>query len=107
MTNPLCKISLQSGRTTQFQARSVSGLGKPMPTMKIMAFRLFLATLLLLQIAPAQAPKTDPKIDSLNDFSRSIRSLTQKVSPAVVQIVVSGYGSLDEKDNEESTSLTR
>ena len=43
--------------------------------------RASLAALLTLQIASAQSSK----LDSLSDFSRSIRALTQKVSPAVVQ----------------------
>jgi serine protease Do len=68
-----------------------------------MTARLALAALLVFQIAAAQSSK----IDSLTDFSRSIRSLTQKVSPAVVQIVVSGYGSLEDNDSTQASALTR
>jgi serine protease Do len=71
--------------------------------MKLMSTRLVLATLLLLQIGSAQPSK----LDSLNDFSRSIRALTQKVSPAVVQIVVSGYGTLEDSTGEQSSALIR
>ncbi len=71
--------------------------------MKMMYTRLAVITLLMLQIAAAQ----QTKIDSLNDFSHSVRTLTQRVSPAVVQIVVSGYGSIEENESQESANLTR
>ena len=62
-----------------------------------------LAALLLLQTVSAQYQK----LDSLSDFSHSIRALTQKVSPAVVQIVVTGYGSTEESEGQEAVALTR
>lgn len=69
-----------------------------------MPTRAFLAGLLLfLQTAAAQPQK----LDSLSDFSHSIRTLTKKVSPAVVQIVVNGYGSASESEGQEAASLTR
>ena len=75
-----------------------------MPTIKIMPTRAFLAGLLLfLQTAAAQPQK----LDSLSDFSHSIRALTKKVSPAVVQIVVNGYGSASESEGQEAALLTR
>ena len=74
-----------------------------MPTIKIMSTRALLAALLLLQIAAAQPQKSDP----LSEFSHSIRALTQRVSPAVVQIVVTGYGSSGESEGQEAASLTR
>ena len=75
-----------------------------MPTIKSMPTRAFLAGLLLfLQTAAAQPQK----LDSLSDFSHSIRTLTKKVSPAVVQIVVNGYGSASESEGQEAASLTR
>jgi len=42
-----------------------------------------------------QVPRPPGKTSSLMEFSGEIRSLAQRVSPAVVQIMVSGYGSLD------------
>jgi len=65
--------------------------------------RAILAALLTLQIASAQSSK----LDSLSDFSHSIRALTQKVSPAVVQIIVNGYGSADDSDTQSASGLTR
>src|SRR6266851_1141064 len=68
-----------------------------------MIARLALAALLVLRIAAAQSSK----IDSLTDFSRSIRSLTQRVSPAVVQIIVIGYGTIEDNDSTQASALTR
>ncbi len=68
-----------------------------------MPTRAILAALLLLQTAAAQPQK----LDSLSDFSHSIRALTQKVSPAVVQIVVTGYGAAGESEGQPAASLTR
>src|SRR5258708_35091127 len=39
--------------------------------------------------------------NSLTEFSGAVRALTQKVSPAVVQVLVSGYGSLDEGEGKQ------
>ena len=71
--------------------------------MKIMYIRTILAALLVLQTASAQSQKPD----SLSDYSRSIRALTQKVSPAVVEIMVTGYSSAEGSDNQEAAALTR
>src|SRR6202049_3784524 len=45
--------------------------------------------------------------DALSEYSRSIRALTQKVSPAVVQVLVSGYGRGDEGPSETVSLITR
>src|SRR2546427_11077318 len=45
--------------------------------------------------------------NSLTEFSGAVRALTQKVSPAVVQVLVSGYGSLDEGEGKQVSLLTR
>jgi serine protease Do len=51
--------------------------------------------------------ETPPKQDSLGEFSRSIRSLTQRVSPAVVQVMVSGYGATEEGEGNTVALITR
>jgi len=43
----------------------------------------------------AQVASSPGKTSSLIEFSGEIRSLSRRVAPAVVQIVVTGYGSLD------------
>jgi serine protease Do len=45
--------------------------------------------------------------DTLSEYSRSIRALTQRVSPAVVQILVSGYGKADEGQGDTVSLITR
>jgi serine protease Do len=45
--------------------------------------------------------------DALSEYSRSIRALTQKVSPAVVQVLVSGYGRGDEGPSDTVSLITR
>src|SRR2546425_2973439 len=44
---------------------------------------------------------------SISDFSRSVRTLTQKVSPAVVQVLVSGYGASADGEGQEVAVLSR
>ena len=51
--------------------------------------------------APAQ------KQDALSAYSQSIRALTQKVSPAVVQVLVNGYGRVDEGKDETVALISR
>jgi serine protease Do len=45
--------------------------------------------------------------DALTEYSRSIRALTQKVSPAVVQVLVSGYGRADDGQGDSVSLITR
>src|SRR3989475_10571 len=64
--------------------------------------RSFCMTMLLTpSFAPLQA------FQSLSDFSRSVRALTQKVAPAVVQVLVSGYGPSGEGEGQEVSLLSR
>src|SRR5258708_39836258 len=57
--------------------------------------------LLTLGFAPLEG------FQSIADFSRSVRALTQKVSPAVVQVLVSGYGASAEGEGQEVSLLSR
>ncbi len=52
-------------------------------------------------------PTEAPKPNALQEYSRSIRSLTERVSPAVVQVLVSGYGPVDEAEGETVALITR
>ena len=51
--------------------------------------------------APAQQQ------DALSAYSHSIRALTQKVSPAVVQVLVNGYGRVNEGQDETVALIGR
>src|SRR5437667_2923947 len=45
--------------------------------------------------------------NALSEYSRSIRALTQRVSPAVVQVLVSGYGRAEEGSSDTVALITR
>ena len=45
--------------------------------------------------------------DALTEYSRSIRALTQRVSPAVVQVLVSGYGRANDGQSDTVSLVTR
>src|SRR6202140_329798 len=45
--------------------------------------------------------------DALSEYSRSIRALTQRVSPAVVQVLVSSYGRGDGGQDQTVSLITR
>lgn len=58
--------------------------------------------LLLVQVSPAFAQARQP---ALTDFSKSLQELAEKVSPAVVQIFVTGYASPGEADPNAASPL--
>ena len=55
---------------------------------------------------PAQTPTKTPEPDALRTLSRSVRALAQRVSPAVVQIHVSGYGPVEEEDGRAASIIS-
>ena len=69
--------------------------------------RLWVATVLItspLIASPASAqsatrPPASPTL--LREFSASVEELAGRVSPSVVQIVVTGYGPVDERSRRE------
>ncbi len=60
------------------------------------AYLLFAASLM------AQAPEQKGSPDALRQLSQSVETLVRKVSPSVVQIVVTGYGPLEESSHSET-----
>jgi serine protease Do len=62
-----------------------------------------LACMVVLFSAHRAAASQGAKADPLNLFSHSVEALVQRVSPSVVQIVVSGYGPLEDagRDNTD------
>lgn len=57
-----------------------------------------LAVLLLLGPAATVAGAQDHSLDNLRNLNQSVDALIKKVSPSVVQILVTGYGPLEEGD---------
>src|SRR5580704_14038906 len=91
---------------------------------RVAALVLASTTFLFSQQPPAQKPspaaksseeKTQPKPDdsasashqTLAQFNDALESLAAKVSPAVVQILVTGYGPLHEENRTETALIVR
>ena len=68
----------------------------------IAAVYLFSATSLL-----AQTPQQSDRRKLLEQFSESMDELTARVSPAIVQVVVTGYGPLEDKGKAETNLIGR
>src|ERR1017187_1878411 len=79
-----------------------------------------IACLLIATIAQAQAPGSNPSSDAatdspkaprsanlLRELNDSLETLVAKVSPAVVQIMVTGYGPVEEHGHTDRTVLSR
>ena len=66
---------------------------------------VLLAGFLLASAGVAQTPSKTPEPDALRTLSRSVRALAQRVSPAVVQIHVSGYGPLEEEEGRAASII--
>jgi len=71
-------------------------------------FRWFLAAFCFLWgiCLPAQTPQQSDRQKLLQQFSDSMDELTARVSPAIVQVLVTGYGPLEEKDKDKDDSTT-
>ncbi|MGA8143200.1 MAG: trypsin-like peptidase domain-containing protein [Candidatus Acidiferrales bacterium] len=71
---------------------------------------LFLAAVLcVLSANPlrAQSKPQDARQDILNQFSDSMDELTARVSPAVVQVRVTGYRAVEDKDESDASLIGR
>jgi serine protease Do len=70
-------------------------------------FLLLLSAALSATAASAQAPAPSDKSDVMQAMSRNFEELAKRVSPAVVEVLVSGYGTPDEVDNSSPKALGR
>jgi serine protease Do len=66
-----------------------------------------LATCLVPTAAWSQATSADSKQDVMHQMSSSFEALAKRVSPAVVEVIVTGFGSPDEEDEHASRSVER
>ena len=83
------------------QLRSNSNLRR---RRRLVNWILAAACLLLTTGLQAQAPPENETPDILRRLSDSVEALARRVSPAVVQIVVTGFGSVEE-DGATATAL--
>ena len=70
--------------------------------------QLFLLTFLCLlsqRVPAAQNPQGVRTSDALHQLNDSIEALVQRVSPSVVQIIVTGYGSTEESDRGQTSVI--
>ena len=72
--------------------------------------RLFLTGIAALALAPAAAVTAHAqgsRAQSLQQFDTSLEALADKVSPSVVQILVAGYGAIEQggQDRGSATGL--
>jgi len=60
-------------------------------------------------LAPAtvsgQAPRSAPPLDALHQLNDSVEALVRRVTPSVVQIQVTGYGSSDNGDRKQASDV--
>src|SRR5215475_4803373 len=66
---------------------------------------LNLAVLICLCLAASASAQTSDRnhdFDALHQFNSAVRKLVSQVTPSVVQVVATGYGPIDSKDNESS-----
>jgi serine protease Do len=57
--------------------------------------------------ARAQAASPENKSDAMHEMSTAFQNLAKRVSPAIVEIIVTGYGSADEDDPSASSAVGR
>lgn len=79
-------------------------VGGPQSSQWIMVL-LGLMCLLAPGAAMAQAQRGSPLPDPLHQLNDSIESLVQKVSPSVVQILVTGYGATEDGDHGQTADV--
>lgn len=60
------------------------------------------AYFLFAAVLPAQTATKDSSLDPLHKMSNTIEALVKQVSPSVVQILVTGYGPLEEGDHSDT-----
>jgi len=76
------------------------------PRLALRLFRALCSALfLLLHLPAANGQAQDHSTDALRKFNESVDALIKKVSPSVVQILVTGYGPLEEGEHGNTNTL--
>jgi serine protease Do len=68
---------------------------------------LLASCLLIAGSLPAQTQPENDRRNLLEQFSKSLDELTARVSPAIVQVLVNGYGPLGDKTKGEASQIGR
>jgi hypothetical protein len=73
-------------------------------------FEAALAAVLLAAVAPsavAQAQVPAKKSDAIHEMGATFQELAKRVSPAIVEVMVTGYGAANEEDENASSAVGR
>ncbi|HEX9345405.1 MAG TPA: hypothetical protein VF900_05740, partial [Candidatus Acidoferrum sp.] len=76
-----------------FASNSYPTVGRR-PMLRLFSALCSSALFLLIHLPAALAQSPDHSLDELHKLNESVNALIKKVSPSVVQIVVTGYGPL-------------
>jgi serine protease Do len=88
---------------TNFNSLRLSACGSAAAPM----FASLLAACLVPTAVRCQAASADSKQDVMHQMSSSFEALAKRVSPAVVEVIVTGFGSPEDEDEHASRSVER
>jgi serine protease Do len=88
------------------QNRSISGgIMSVAPGKRLNSIALSMGMVIVTALAPAAAPAAS--LDFLHQLDSSVETLTRQVSPAVVQILVTGYAAVDDHGRTDTALIGR
>src|SRR5713101_3428408 len=91
-------------RRNMLQTSNHSTFGRR-PTLRLVRTLCSCLLILLAPLPPAHAQAQDHSTDALRKLNESVNALIKKVSPSVVQIVVTGYGPLEEGEHGSANAV--
>ena len=87
-----------------FESSSHPTIGRR-PTLRLVRALCGSALFLLVHLPAAGAQSRDRSTDALRKLNESVDALIKKVSPSVVQILVTGYGPLEDAEHGNTTAV--
>jgi len=87
-----------------FESNSYPTVGRR-PMLRLFSALCSSALFLLIHLPAALAQSPDHSLDELHKLNESVNALIKKVSPSVVQIVVTGYGPLEEGEHGSANAV--
>ena len=78
-----------------------------MKTSRIISLALLVAVFLLPSGARSQTPAPKPGTDVIHEMNSAFETLVKQVSPAVVEVLVTGYGTDEEEEDKDSSPIGR
>src|SRR5712664_1636866 len=87
-----------------FESNSYPTVGRR-PMQRLFSALCSSALFLLIHLPTAVAQSPDHSLDELHKLNESVNALIKKVSPSMVQIVVTGYGPLEEGERGSTNAV--